>query len=68
MDIMGTDKLIDELDDIEIDYNNDNNKVKMALRYILSYGKYALRCLTLGFALGTVFQFGCKLVNSKLNK
>ncbi|QIG78158.1 hypothetical protein BIHU0010003c01_00039 [Bifidobacterium phage BitterVaud1] len=67
MDILGTDKLMDELDDIENDFNSDN-KLKMSFKYVLAYGKYCLRCFTLGLAFGTVAQVISEFIKSRFNK
>ena len=68
MDILGTDKLMDELDGIDVDYKNDDNTLRMTFRYVLAYGKYCLKCITLGLALGTVTQVLSEFIKSKFNK
>lgn len=68
MDILGTEKLMDELDGIDVDYYKDANTSRMVCRYVLAYGKYCLKCIALGLTLGTVTQVLSEFIRSRFNK
>lgn len=68
MDITGAEKLIDEVEDIEMDYDIDKNKPKKFFRYFLSYGKYTARLAGITVVFGILTTSVSVLVNLGFKK